>query len=67
MRVRQRCKCGAEFEGRGFWGPSLQALLDAWAKFEKTHARTCLGVVKYETRDDGVAVITTDADADPDR
>lgn len=57
MRIHEKCKCGAEFDARGFWGPSSQNVVGAWVKWNSEHSRRCLGVRSYRM-EKGAATVT---------
>lgn len=56
MRIHERCKCGAEFNGRSFW--HVARLIVSYRKFNAVHARVCMGVSSYVTNNEGIPVIT---------
>lgn len=57
MRLRERCKCGSEFEGRAFWGGGLESLVKGWRKWNAVHSQVCMGIESYTVKDDGTAVV----------
>jgi hypothetical protein len=64
VKLRAKCKCGAEFEGSAFVS-SMGVAFNAW---QAIHNVRCYGVTGWDTDDEGKLIVDAtphDRDAEP--